>query len=235
MRGRWHVKLGSQSRRREITAYDANLLNPAGKGALGSFEFQNHAAGDDPRLHEMVDLFAGDGGKNFFAVEHACDIREIDEVIGCGEFGAGRSHVVRVDVVKLVVGAQSEAGGYRKQFFAPQRFEEANVDTGQVAHEAEPAFDIVVHQRGGGKTGGIRGGNSDCRLALGGDGGGEAFIQQAGEKHDRGVAGFPVGDAKGGNKFACNAHALKGGGEKTAAPVDDQDLMSVASKSCNVV
>jgi hypothetical protein len=92
---------------------DTHLTNAAFEGALGGFEFENHATGDDAALNEALALFTGDGGENFVAVKNAGNVGEIDQLIGVEKFGAGSGHVVGVDVVKLVVGAEAEAGGDR--------------------------------------------------------------------------------------------------------------------------
>ena len=59
----------------------------------------------------MVDLFAGNGGENFVAIEDAGDIGEVHEMVCFDEFGAGRGHVIGVDVVEFAVRAQPEARG----------------------------------------------------------------------------------------------------------------------------
>jgi len=57
-----------------MAAYNVNFANATLEGALGGFQLQNHAAGDNARVHKMVDLFAGNGGENFVAIEDAGDI-----------------------------------------------------------------------------------------------------------------------------------------------------------------
>ena len=54
----------------------------------------------------------------------------------------------------------------------------------------------------------------------GGNGGGEAFIQQAGKNHYRDVAGFAIRNPQSRDKFAFDAEAFERGGEKTAAAVN---------------
>src|SRR5579863_370116 len=111
---------------------DADFTNAAFEGALGSFKLENHAAGNDSALNEALDLFASDGGKNLFAVENTSDICEIDQLIGFEKLGAGGSHMVGVDVVQLVVGAEAEAGSDGNEPFAPERFNESVVEAGEI-------------------------------------------------------------------------------------------------------
>ncbi len=73
---------------------------------------------------------------------------------------------------------------------------------------------------------GVGGGDADGRLAFGGDGGGEAFVEQAGEDHDGDVASFSVGNAEAGDKFALDTHALERGGEEPSAAVHNEDLVT---------
>ena len=52
-------------------------------------------------LDEALDFFAGDGGEDFFSVEHAGDVGEINQLVGTEKFGASGSHVIGIDVVEL--------------------------------------------------------------------------------------------------------------------------------------
>ena len=88
---------------RRSAADNANLADAAFDSALGGFQLKNHAAGNDAALDQSFDFLAGDGGENFLTIEDARDIREIDQLIGAEIFGAGRGHVVGVDVVQLIV------------------------------------------------------------------------------------------------------------------------------------
>src|SRR6266852_3224386 len=119
-----------------VAADDAHFAHAAIDGALGGFEFEDHAAGDDAGLHQVIQFFAGNGGKYFSAIEDAGNIGEIDEVIGAYEFSSGGGHVVGVDVVELVIGAKAEAGGDGKKFFTPKGFEKTDIDAGEIADEA---------------------------------------------------------------------------------------------------
>ena len=66
-------------------ADDTHLADAAFKSALGGFELENHATGDDAALDEALTFFAGDGGEDFFAVENAGDVGEIDQLVGVRE------------------------------------------------------------------------------------------------------------------------------------------------------
>ena len=53
---------------------DADFADATFEGAFRSFELQNHAAGDDAALDQALNFFAGDGGEDFFTVEHTGDV-----------------------------------------------------------------------------------------------------------------------------------------------------------------
>ena len=105
-----------------------DFMHAAFERALGGFQFQHHAAGNHASLHEALDFLAGNGRDHLFAVQNAGDIGEIDQVIRADEFRASRGHVIGIDIVEFAVRALSEASGHRQQLFAPERFEEGNVD-----------------------------------------------------------------------------------------------------------
>ena len=135
--------------------------------------------------------------------------------------------MVRIDVVELIVRAQTEAGGHGQQTLAPQRFEKGDVDAGQVADKTQIAFFVVVEHWFGPETLRVGGGNADGRLPFRGNRSGEALVQQARENHHSDVAGFAIRDAQTGDKFAFHAQALEGGSEQAAAAVDHQDFMAL--------
>src|SRR5208283_344599 len=104
---------GGQRGPGRMASHNVNFANATLEGALGGLQLQNHAAGDDARVHEMVDLFAGNGREDFVAIEDAGDIGEVHEVVRIDELSTGRSHVIGIDVVELAVRAQPEARGNR--------------------------------------------------------------------------------------------------------------------------
>ncbi len=126
---------------------NVNALDAAFEGALCGFEFEDHAPGDGSILDQGFDFLLGDGGDDFFAVENAGDVGEIDQLIGAEIFGASGGHVVGVDVVELIVGADAEARGDGNEIAAPERFDEVGVYAGEIADEAEAADDFVVNER----------------------------------------------------------------------------------------
>ena len=205
---------------------DSHLADVAFESALRGFQLENHSAGDDAALDQALALFAGDGGENFFAVENAGNVGEIDQLVGVEKFGAGSSHVVGVDVVKLIVGSEAEAGGDRNQAFAPKRLNESNIHAGEISNEAEAASHFSNRHRLSEKTLCVGGGNTDRGITFSGDRADKTLVQQPGENHDGGVPRFAVGDAKTGDKFAFDAHALEGFGESTAATVDNENFVS---------
>src|SRR5580704_13935752 len=147
----------------------------------------------------MLNFPAGDGGENSFAIQHAGYVGEIDQTIRAEIFGAGRSHVIRVDVVELVVGAEAEARGHGDESLAPKGFEKLGVDPGEIPDEAEAALYVVVDQRLRVKTLGIRRGNADGWVAFSGNSGRQTFVEQAREDHHGDVASLAVGHTEAGN------------------------------------
>src|SRR5208282_3539463 len=211
-----------------MAADNVNFANAGFKGALGGFEFQNHAAGDYAGLHELVELFAGNGRENFIAIEDAGNIGEVNEMVSLYKLGAGRGHVIGIDVVEFAVGTEAEAWSNRNELLSPKRFEKTHIDAGEIAHIAEAAFDVVVHEGRGRKAGRVRGRDAHSGLAFGGNGGGEPFIQQSGKNHYRDVAGFSIRNPQSGNKLAFDAETFEGGSEKAAAAVNHQDFVALA-------
>src|SRR5208337_1843218 len=218
-----------------MASHNVNFANATLEGALGGLQLQNHAAGDDARVHEMVDLFAGNGREDFVAIEDAGDIGEVHEVVRIDELSTGRSHVIGIDVVELAVRAQPEARGNRGKLLPPERFEKAHIDAGQIAHIAEAALDVVMHERCGGETGRVRRGDADSGLAFCGNRGGKPFIKQPGEYHYSDIAGFAIGDAQSGDKFAFNPETLEGGGEETATAMNHQDFVAMPRERGDVL
>src|SRR5262245_27084456 len=94
---------GKQQRLWRCASHDADFAHATLNGALGGFQFEDHAAGNDAALDEALNFCAIDDGKNFLTIEYASDIGEIDQLVGIKEFRACRSHVICVDVVELVV------------------------------------------------------------------------------------------------------------------------------------
>ena len=147
-----------------------DFAHAAFQRALGGFQFQNHAAGDDTRACTRLSICSQEMAEiTFSPCKDAGNVRQIDEMVRADEFGAGGGHVIGIDVVEFAVGTLAEAGRNRQQIFAPERFEEGNLDAGKIADKTEAAFDIVVDQGSGGKAGGVRGGNADRGLACCGD------------------------------------------------------------------
>src|SRR5208282_989445 len=213
---------------------DAHLADAALESALGGFEFENHAAGDDAALDQALTLLAGDGGEDFFAVENTGDVGEIDQLVGVEKFGASGSHVIGVDVVKLVIGTEAEAGSDRNETFAPERFDEGVVQSSEIADEAEATGDFAVGHGLREETLSIGSGDANCGIAFGGNSGGKALVQQPGEDHDGRVARLAVGDAKAGDKLAFDAHALEGLGECVSATVNHENLVALKGESCDL-
>ena len=216
---------GEQQRLGGGAAHDADLLDASFDGPLGGLELQDHAATDDAPLHELLDFLAGDDGKNFFTIQHAGHIREINQLVGAEEFRARRGHVIGIDVIELVVGTDAETGRHGQQSFAPQRLYERQIQPGQIADIAQAAFHLVVHHRLGEEAPRIRSGDSDGRLAFGGNRRRKSFVQQARKNHDGGVARLAVRNAQTADELAFDGHALERGGEELGAAVHHQDFV----------
>jgi len=100
-------------------ADDVNTFDATFEGALGGFEFQDHAAGDGAILDEGLDFVARDGGDYFFSLQDAGDVGEIDELIGteifgspsvCGEIGITDSTIADSSASRrLLAGPAAEA------------------------------------------------------------------------------------------------------------------------------
>src|SRR4029077_18038917 len=102
-----------------------------------------------------------------------------------------------------------------------------SVQAGEIAYETEADFDFVVTHRLGAEGSGIRGGDPNGRNGIGGDGGGEALVEETGENHDGDIAGFAIGDAQASDEIAFDAHALEGGGENAAAAMHNKDFVTL--------
>src|SRR5260370_3594287 len=147
-------------------AIDADFADAAFDGALGSFELENHAARNNAALDQALDLLAGDGGENALPVEDDGNIREIDQLIRAEIFRAGSGHVVGVNVVQLIVRTKAEARRNRQKPLVPKRFNEWRVQSGEVADEAQAAFDFVVDHGLGDETPRVRGRATDAGLSF---------------------------------------------------------------------
>jgi len=211
-------------------ADDADFADAAFDGTLRGFELENHAARNDAALDQAFNLLAGDDRENSLPIENAGDVREIDQLISAEIFRAGGGHVVGVDVVQLIVRTQAEARGNGQKPFVPERFDEGRVQSGEIADEAQTAFDFVVHHGLGDETPSVRGRDADGGLPFRGDRRGQFLIQQAGEYHDGHIARFAVGDAQAGDELAFDGHALEGGGEKAAAAMHDENFVALLGK-----
>jgi hypothetical protein len=212
-------------------ANDANFADAAFEGTLGSFQFENHAAGNDAALNEALDLLASDCGKDSFAIENAGDVGEIDQLVSAEKFGTSSGHVIGVDVIKLVIGAETEAGSDGNEAFAPEGFDESAVQPSEITNESEAAGDFAVGHRLRQETLSIGGGNANRRIAFGGDGGCEALIQKACEDHHSGIASLTIGDAEAGDKLALDAHALQSFGKGTTAAMHHKDFVTFEGES----
>src|SRR5438046_7925857 len=87
---------------------------------------------------EILDLrraCAPHGGS--VAGEDARDVREVNQRLAAGSPGAGRGHLVGVDVVKMKVGSQGKAGHHRDEILTQEQVEEALVHAHGPAYKTE--------------------------------------------------------------------------------------------------
>ncbi len=155
-------------------------------------------------------------------------------MIGTDKFSAGGSHVIGVNVVEFTVGGKPKAGCDGKKSLPPERFQQRVIDAGEIAHEAEAAFDIVVDQWRGGKAIRIGGADADGRMTRGRNRSGQTLVEQAGKDHDRYVARFTIGDSKTADELALNVETFERFSEEAPAAVDNKNLVTVFGKSSDV-
>ncbi len=183
---------------------------------------------------QIFDFGAGDGLQDLVTVEHAGDVGHVDEPLGVNIFGAGRGHVVGVDVVDLAVSAESQAGGHRDDPGTPQRLEEIQVDAGEIPDKPERAGHLVVNHRLGEEGAGVGSAQPDRRLAGRGDGACQALVQQAAENHHGDVASLTVRDAQAVDELALHAHAFQSRRKNLAATMNDQQFMALVGQLCDL-
>ena len=70
--------------------------------------------------YELLSRIQAQFGLHDLAIEDAGNIGEIDQMICPDEFGAGRGHVIGVDVVELPVDAQAKARSNRSELLPPE-------------------------------------------------------------------------------------------------------------------
>src|SRR5271157_2260242 len=91
-----------------------------------------------------------------------------------------------------------------------------------------------MHEGRGGEASRVRRGNADSGLTFRGNRGGQAFIKQSSKNHYGDIAGFAIGDAQSGDKFAFDSKTLQSGGEKASAAMDHQEFVAVSGERGNV-
>ena len=101
---------------------------PPSMARLAASSFRYHSTRNDTALHQPLDFLAADHRKHLLAVEHAGNVRQVNQLVGAQIFRARRGHVIGIDIVELVVRAKTEARRDRHEFFAPQRFDESRID-----------------------------------------------------------------------------------------------------------
>src|ERR1700687_1143690 len=116
-------------------------------------------------MNQAFDLFTGNLGKNFLSVEHAGNVREIDQLFGADVFRARRGHMIGVDVVKLIVRSDAKARSDGQKSFPPERLDELQIQSREIANEAKAACDFVVDHGLGDKTLSVRRGDANGRMS----------------------------------------------------------------------
>src|SRR5580658_2337996 len=209
-------------------ANDTDFGDPASERAFGGFEFQDHAPRNFILADELLDFAAAHGAQNFLAVEHASDVGEKNQPIGADKFRSGSGHVVRVDVVKLAIGAETEARRDWDDPRAPQRAKKIHIHFGEIADEAEAALTFIELHRLGEKTRRIRSADAYGGLPSQGNRACQTLIQQAAEHHHGRVARFAIGYAQAADEAAGDAHARQSCGENSSAAMNHQQFVAGA-------
>src|SRR5215813_4708237 len=148
---------------------DVNPFDAALESAFGGFELENHSPGNGTVLNKRFDFIGRDYRDDFFALEDASNICEIDELVSTEIFGTGGSHMVGVDVVKLIVRADAKARGDRDKIALPKRFDKRFVQSRQIANKTEAARNFIVNERFCEESMGVGRGNTDSRMACRGN------------------------------------------------------------------
>src|SRR5580700_65170 len=149
-------------------------------------------------------------------------------------FSASGRHMVCIDVVEFTVGTQSEAGCYGNDSGPPQRFEEFDVRTCEIADKAERADYLIVLHRLGKEAARVRSTQADSGLPSGRDGAGHTLIQQPAENHHGDVSGFAISDPQAVDEPALDAHAFERASENLSATMDYQQFVSLMGKLRNL-
>src|SRR6202158_6350019 len=102
--------------------------------------------------------------------------------------------MVRINVIKFAVSAQTQTWGDWNHLFSPQRLEKAPVQSGEITDKSQPTFHFIVNQGFGPKTLRVSGGYSYRRLPVRGYGARQTLVQQARKNHSCHIARFAVGD-----------------------------------------
>ena len=109
----------------------------------------------------------------------------------------------------------------------PKRLDKLRVQSGEVAHESQAAFDFVVDHGFGEEAPGVRRRDANGGLPFHRDRCGQLLIQETGENHDGHVARFTVRDAQAGDELAFDGHALERGGKKPPAAMHDENFVAL--------
>lgn len=191
-------------------------------------QFGKHAAGDDLRLLHGGDLSECEP-THYIAIGafDAGNVGEEDEGVGLGADGAGCGHLVGVDVVVLTVEAEGDGGDDGNCAHGPDGLEPLGIHGGDLAYEAEVRVGFFLAST---EDVTVAAGEADCRLPVRADGGDEGFVDSASEDHERGIAGFGVGDSQARDKLALLAHEGQGTRELHATTVDDGYLIAIGDQ-----
>ena len=144
--------------------------------------------------------------------------------VGVGGDGAGGGHLVGVDVVVFAVEAEGDGGDDGNSVHLPDSFKPFGVGGGDFADEAEVGGSLLLAGAEDMAVAAREAHGGDADLAERGD---ERLVDAAGEDHERGVAGFGVGDAEAGDELALLAHLGERPGKLDAAAMDDGDLVTI--------
>src|SRR5262249_16966807 len=213
---------------------DVNPFDAALESAFGGFELENHSPGNGTVLNKRFDFIGRDYRDDFFALEDASNICEIDELVTTEICGTGGSHMVGVDVVKLIARADAKARGDRDKIALPKRFDKRFVQSRQIANKTEAARNFIVNERFCEESMGVGRGNTDSRMACRGNRTRQLLVQETGKDHEGNVARFAIRNAQPVDELARDPETFEGGGEDAATAVDDENLVALIGKDSDL-
>ena len=144
--------------------------------------------------------------------------------------GAGRGHLVGVDVVVLAIKAERHRAEDGHAVRLPYGFDQARIAGSNFAHKAEVGRGAFFARA---EAQPVSAGESYGRLTDRSQRGDQSFIHLAGKDHQRHVARLGVGDAQTIDELALLAQRFERARQLHAAAVNHGHLMAIAHKIGN--